>query len=122
MTLAQISAVVLAILWLAVVVLGLLGRRGSAAVIGAIVSGAVCVPFLPRLAAYLRDVDGFLAGYGGWAVREIAISALCVTLAVCGLLTSPLALRYRVGWVLPAVSTLLPVALLVWLVFRFSIF
>jgi hypothetical protein len=122
MTLAQISAVALAMLWLALVVLGLLGRRGSAAVIGAIVSVAVCLPFLPRLAAYFRDVDGFLTAYGSWAMREIAISALCVTLAVCGMVTSALALRYPRGWVLPAVSTLMPVALLVWLVFRFSVF
>lgn len=122
MTRFHVLALSLTMLWLALVVLGLRGRRLGAAIVGGVVSVAAGFPFLPRLAEYLLDRDGFIATHGAWVVSEIRTSALCVTLALAGLVTAPLSPRHAWAWVLPALATLFPVALLAWLGFRFSLF
>lgn len=120
-TLLQPFAVCLALLWCASVGFGVLGRRRPAAVAGALAAVTCAVPFAPRLVAYLAGPEAFVARYGAWVESEIRVSAVLVTLALAALVTCPWAARRAWGWVLPASLTALPVALVVWFAFWFSI-
>ncbi len=119
--LMHILASALAILWAAIVVLGLLGKRRGAAIAAGMTAVAASVPFAPRVLAYLSDRDGFVIRYGAAAIDEVVIGAVCVTFGLLALITAPLAATYAWGWLPPALSSLPPVALFVWLVFWFRI-
>jgi hypothetical protein len=122
MFLMKLFAIGLLMLWGGIVVLGLLGKRRGAAVLAGLAAVTVCVPFLPRLVHYLLDQDGFVARYGAAAINEVVVSGICVALGFLALITVPLAAKYAWGWILPAISTLPPLALFVWLAFWFRIF
>ena len=121
MLLMKLFAIGLLMLWGGIVVLGLLGKRGGAAVLAGLAAVTACVPFLPRLVHYLLDQDGFVTRYGAAAINEVTVSGICVGLGFLALITVPLAAKYPWGWILPAVSTLPPITLFVWLVFWFQI-
>ncbi|MBE0437011.1 MAG: hypothetical protein IBX56_14560 [Methylomicrobium sp.] len=121
MTLLNGLANGLAILWLSIVVLGLLDMRRGAALAAGLTGITVTLPFLPRLIFYAYDREEFVTKYGTAAVSEIGIGAVCVTLGLVALISAPLAARLAWGWLVPALSTLFPVALLVWLACCFAI-
>jgi len=52
---------------------------------------------------------------------EVVVGGICVALGLVALGTTPLAARRAWGWLLPALSSLPPVALYVWLTFWFRI-
>lgn len=114
----------LAILWLLIVVLGLLGllgvRRGAALAAG-LTGIIIALPFLPRLTFYLYDREGFVTKYGTAAVSEVGIGATFVTLGVVAFISTPLVLSRSWGWLAPALLTLLPLAFLAWMACCFSI-
>ncbi len=121
MFLMKLFAIALLMLWGGIVVLGLFGKRCGAAVMAGLAAVTASVPFLPRLVHYLLDQDGFVARYGAAAINEVTVSGICVGLGFLALITVPLAAKYPWGWILPAVSTLPPITLFVWLVFWFRI-
>ena len=122
MLLMKLFAIGLVMLWGGIVMRGLLGKRRGAAVLAGLAAVTVCVPFLPQLVHYLLDQKGFVARYDAAAINEIVVSGICVVLELVALITIPHAVKYAWGWILPAISTLPPLALFVWLVFWFRIF
>jgi len=121
MTLLNVLATGLAILWLLIVVFGLIRMRRAAALAAGLTGITVTLPFLPRLIFYAYDRDEFVIKYGTAAVSEIGIGAVCVTLGLVALISAPLAVRFAWGWVVPALLTLFPVTLLVWAACCFAI-
>jgi hypothetical protein len=121
MTLLYVLVIGLAILWLLIVVLGLLGIRRGAALAAGLTGIIIALPFLPRLTFYLYDREGFVTKYGTAAVSEIGIGATFVTLGVLAFISTPLVLRCSWGWLAPALLTLFPLVLLAWMACCFSI-
>lgn len=120
--LIRVIALVLAPLWLAIVISGLLGRRRGAALAAALTAALAATPFLPRLLSYAVSPEEFIRKYGSAAVHtDVVVGGGCVALALVALIAAPLAARHRWGWTVPASFSLPPVMLIIWVAFWFRI-
>lgn len=118
----RLIALVVAALWLAILVSGLLERRRSAAIAAALTAILATTPFLPRLLSYMVSPEEFVRRYGGAAVySDVVIGGVCVALALVALIASPVAARRRWGWTVSALFSLPPVVLIIWGAFWFRI-
>lgn len=121
----KIIAIGLVTLWGLIVLLGLLGKRWGAAVAVALTAVSAITyfaPFLPRFVSYVRDSEAFVTKYASYAINEAVISGVCVGLGFLALIATPLAVRHTWGWTLPALLSLPPVMLILWLAFWFRLF
>jgi len=119
--LPQILAVLMVTLWGLTVLLGLLGKRRHAVLLGALTVIVAVAPFMPRLFHYIFDSQGFITQYGGAATTEVVLSGVFLLLALAALVTTPLVARLAWGWMVPALAALPTTLLYVWLAFWFQI-
>jgi hypothetical protein len=110
-----------ATLWGAMVLLGLLDKRRAAAITAAFTAVLAITPFLPRFVYYVYSREDFIVRYGSAAIQEVQVGGVLVAFGLAALIASPFAAKRRWGWILPAVFSLPPVLVNVWMAFWFQI-